>query len=157
MKIVNSKEQKLSISEIVAIGAYNLPPEEEAVYSPSMALKAFIIESRLPSVRIVQIGNSVFISHVGKGENSRKMVGKAINVDTARNYIRNMHKYTSYLQKIGITHYTTSFSGSKLIGSFKSLIKRLSKTDTEIAVAQIGNEEKYIVYIRFGKDSIEAN
>ena len=107
MEVVNSKEKLLNGPEIVGMSAYNMP---DLKYPKEVVLAAVAAEFSLPRTDLVQIGNTVFVGHIGKGKkNKKKMVGRAFNVDTGRNFIVNGFKYFTYLQKKGITHYTTEF------------------------------------------------
>ncbi len=84
MELVNSKEKLLKGPEIVAQSAYNMP---DLKYPKEVVLAAVAAEFTLPRTDLVQIGNTVFVAHTGKGKNKKKMVGRAFNVDTGRNLL----------------------------------------------------------------------
>ncbi len=149
MQLVNSKEKLLKGPEIVAQSAYNMP---DLKYPKEVVLAAVAAEFTLPRTDLVQIGNTVFVGHVGKGKkNSKKMVGRAFNVDTGRNFIVNGFKYFTYLQQKGITHYTTEFYGPVFLNGFKLFKRRADQQDTEIAIGKYRNTDKYVVFMRLGK------
>lgn len=151
MQVVNSKEKLLNGPEIVAKSAMEttgLPYPKEAI------LGALAAEFTLPRTDLVQIGNTVFVGHTGKGKDSKKMVGRAFNVDTGRNFIVNGFKYFTYLQKMGITHYTTTFDGPVFLNGFKLFKRRADQQDTEIAVGKHKGTNKYIVFMKLGKEPL---
>ena len=151
MKLVDSKEKLLGGPEIIAQSIYsmdNLPYPKEAI------LASIAAETTLPNTDIVQIGNTVFVSHVGKGKNSKKMVGRAFNVDTGRNFVKNGFKYFTYLQKRGITHYTTEFDGPVFLNGFKIFKRRAKQQDTQIGIGMDPETNQYVVYMRLGKEPL---
>ena len=133
MELVNSRERLLKGPEIVAMSAYNIP---DLKYPKEVVLAAVAREFTLPQTDLVQIGNTVFVGHTGKGKSRKKMVGRAFNVDTGRNFIVNGFKYFTYLQQKGITHYTTEFYGPVFLNGFKLFKRRADQQDTEIAIGK---------------------
>lgn len=144
--VVNSKEKLLNGPEIIAMSATETAPNEDR----TVLLGAIAAETTRPSADLVQIGNTVFLGHRGKGKNKRKMVGRAFNVDTGRNFIVNGFKYFTYLQKNGITHYTTEFDTPVYLNAFKIFKRRADQLDTNIAIGQY-NTGGYVVFIELGK------
>ena len=148
MQIVDSNQKQLDIHEIITMAVNNLDTGEMPIQSVLMAIHK---ETSMDGCEVVNIGNTVFIGHRGKDKNKTKVVGKPLNVDTGRNYIKNMLRYGAYLQEQGITHYTTQFEGSELLPAMRVIHKRLQETDTEFAVGKTENEA-HVVYIKFGKE-----
>ena len=83
------------------------------------------------------------------------MHGRPLNVDTSRNFIRNMLKYGVYLQDKDITHYSTYFKGSALVPAMKIMQKRLMSVDTDLFFGQPEDEDGHIVYIKLGDDPLD--
>ena len=150
MQIVDSNQKQLDIHEIITMAVNNLDTGEMPIQSVLMAIHK---ETSMDGCEVVNIGNTVFIGHRGKDKNKTKVVGKPLNVDTGRNYIKNMLRYGAYLQEQGITHYTTQFEGSELLPAMRVIHKRLQETDTEFAVGKTENEA-HVVYIKFGKEPL---
>ena len=152
MIVVDSKEKLLPGPEIVAQTIYNMP---QMKFSNEAVMGAIAAETNLPDTDIVQIGNTVFLAHRGKGPNKNKMVGRAFNVDTGRNFAVNGFKYFTYLQQKGITHYTTIFDGPVFLNAFKIFQRRAKKQDTEIGIGRLRKyPNKYVVFIRLGKEPL---
>ena len=121
--------------------------------SLKQVLASIVTEAQRDTCEVVNVGNTVFIGHRGEGKNKTKMVGRPLNVDTGRNYIKNILEYMAYIQGQGITHYSAQFEGEALLPAMRVIHKRLQDTDTEFAVGQTEDDE-YGVYIRFGKDPL---
>tara|TARA_R110000803_G_scaffold89873_1_gene157144 strand:- start:1464 stop:1931 length:468 start_codon:yes stop_codon:yes gene_type:complete len=148
MALVDSKEKLLNGPEIVAMAAYNMP---DLKYPKEVILAAVGMEFTLPRTDLVQIGNTVFVGHLGKGKDKKKMAGRAFNVDTGRNFIVNGFKYFTYLQEKGITHYTTEFTGPVYLNAMKLFKRRADQQDTEMAIGKYRNNGRYVVFVRLGK------
>ena len=150
MQIVDSNKKKLDIYEIITMAVHNL---ESDGLEFKKAIATILTEAQRETCEVVKVGNTVFIGHRGEGKNKTKMVGRPLNVDTGRNYVKNMLEYGAYIQGQGITHYTTQFEGSELLPAMRVIHKRLQDTDTEFAVGRT-KDDAHVVYIRFGKEPL---
>lgn len=88
-KMVDSKKQMLDFAEIMAIALKNT----KSPYPPKMAIPAILTEVTQPNTDVKQIGNTVFILHEGKNGQG---FFKALNADTAANFVANSKKYVVY-------------------------------------------------------------
>ena len=150
MQIVDSNQKQLDIHTIITMAVNNLDTGEMPIQT---VLVSIVNETQRETCEVVNVGNTVFIGHRGEGKNKNKMVGRPLNVDTGRNYIKNMLKYGAYIQGQGITHYTTRFEGSELLPAMRVIHKKLQETDTEFAVGKT-EDEAHVVYIKFGKEPL---
>lgn len=148
METVNSKNEVLSTPEVITMALEQLDSDQ---YTLDAAFK--IIAKEAETADIVQFGNTVFLANKGKNGNRNKLVGRAFNVDVARNFIDNSLDYIEYLQEKGITHYTTIFEGSEILKLMQFLQRFLKNTDTNIYVGEDANG-KYIAYLKIGNDPI---
>ena len=100
----------------------------------------------MDNVDILQVGNTVFIGHRGKGKNKDLMWGRAINIDTAQNFINNGLRYLTHLQRIGIKRYVAEYKGDTLDNAFKVWKRYADKADTTVAVGRLsdGNSKAFI-------------
>jgi len=151
METINSNDKQLQSGEIITktldqIGAGDTPI--------ATALAIIAKEGTLDTADTVQFGNTVFLANRGVGANKNKMVGRAFNVDTGKNYLNNCLEYMEYLRKKGITHYSTSFSGSEVL-KLLQLMQRVFKnnTDSRIYIGQEANDS-YISYFKLCNDPI---
>ena len=146
MFVVDSKETPLPAPEVImeSIRNYNATPYPDEVVATAIAR-----ELAMPEVDTVQIGNTVFIGHRGKGDNEDKMVGRAFNIDTGENFIRNGLMYFDYMQRKGITRYVTQYDGDIFDSAFQIFKRRAEMRDTEIAMAK--KNGKTVVAVKLGK------
>ena len=150
MQIVDSNQKQLDIHTIITMAVNNLDTGEMPIQT---VLVSIVNETQRETCEVVNVGNTVFIGHRGEGKNKNKMAGRPLNVDTGRNYIKNILKYAAYIQEQGITHYVTQFEGSELLPAMRVIHKKLQETDTEFAVGKT-EDEAHVVYIKFGKEPL---
>ena len=148
METVNSNSEVLNTSEVIAMSLEQLNSKK---YTLDAAFK--IIAKEAETADIVQFGNTVFLANEGKNGSKNKLVGRAFNVDTARNFIDNCLDYMEFLGEKGITHYTTIFEGSEVLKLMQFLQRFLESTDTNIYIGEDANN-KYIAYVKLGNDPI---
>ena len=155
VELVDSSKKLLAGPEIIASAVANMPPSK---YSSAAILTTIAGETTLPDTDIIQIGNTVFLAHYGEGENRHKMVGRAFNMDPARNFVKNGFKYFDYLQRKGYTHYSTSFTGPVFLNAFKVFKRRLEQGDTQVYIGRRETDEpakdKSEIYVRIGKEPL---
>ena len=152
METIDSNQEKIAPGQVMAIAAkqlneYNIPVEA--------MLASVAKETAMENADIVQVGNTVFLGHKGKGANKSKMVGRAFNVDTGRNFINNILNYLNYLQNKKFTHYASQFKGDTLLPAMRALEKRMANKDSNIAVGR-GQEGQYVVFINLGKEPLKV-
>ena len=150
MQLIDSRERDLSGPEIITIAAKNL--DDDSVPLQQMLL-LIAKELSLEGTEPVQVRNTVFITHRGKGDNKNKAVGVVLNADTTNNFLGNCWKYLSHLQGRGITHISFDVDSEPMLAVFKWLNKKAENLDTQISVAKLSNGD-YRGYVLFGKDPI---
>ena len=112
METVNSKTRKLETPDIILMALDQLGTGDMDI---ATALATIAREGTLKTADTTQIGNTVFLANRGVKANKNKVVGRAFNVDTARNYINNCLDYIEYLRKKKVTHYAVMFEGSEIL------------------------------------------
>ena len=141
--VVNSKERPLPAPTIIttALGELDL-----GGIKPEAALAGIAKELTMKDTDLVQIGNTVFIGHRGKGENKDLMWGRALNIDTAQNFVANGLKYFTHMQKIGVKRYVSDYDGAIYDSAFKAWKRYADKLDTKIAVGRkaTGGSRAYV-------------
>lgn len=83
MQLVDSRERDLSGPEIIMIAAKNL--DDGSVPLQKMLL-LIAKELNIEGTKPIQVRNTVFITHHGKGKNKNKAVGVVLNADTTHNF-----------------------------------------------------------------------
>ena len=140
MPVVDSNTRLLNIPTVITMAADELRGQN------NLPLQATLL---------VQMGNTIFVGHTGKSKQKTKMVGRAFNVDTGRNFIKNCLQYISYLQEKGITHYSSQFEGTVLVSAVKVMQRRLMDTDTKMYLGRT-SDDKYVIFIKIGKESLKG-
>ena len=141
--VVDSKERPLPAPTVIttALGELNL-----GGITPAAAMAGIAKEMTMKDIDLVQIGNTVFIGHRGKGENKDLMYGRALNIDTAQNFVANGLKYFTHMQKIGVKRYVSDYDGAIYDSAFKAWKRYADKLDTKIAVGRkaTGGSRAYV-------------
>tara|TARA_R100000781_G_C4080282_1_gene127468 strand:+ start:555 stop:1022 length:468 start_codon:yes stop_codon:yes gene_type:complete len=151
METISSKDRELPSGEIVVKAIEQVGTGDTPI---ATALAILAKEGTLETADTIQFGNTVFLANRGVGPNKNKMVGRAFNVDTGRNYLNNCLDYIEYLRKKGITHYTTAFVGSEVLKLIQIMQRTLKmNTDSRIYIAR-DKKGGYTAYFKFGKNPI---
>lgn len=141
--VVDSKERPLPAPTVIttALGELDL-----GGITPAAAMAGIAKEMTMKDTDMVQIGNTVFIGHRGKGENKDLMYGRALNIDTAQNFVANGLKYFTHMQKIGVKRYVSDYDGAIYDSAFKAWKRYADKLDTKIAVGRkaTGGSRAYV-------------
>ena len=148
--VVDSNQKPLSGPEILLMAANDQAGGET---NTQVIAAALATELNYPGTDVAQVGNTVFLGHRGKGKAKGDMVGRAVNVDTAQNFVANGLKYLTYLQKKGIKRYQADFENPQYVSAFKYWHSKVQGTDTKILVRQ-SSAGWYRAYIRFGKQPL---
>tara|TARA_R100000353_G_C6343443_1_gene151082 strand:- start:17 stop:487 length:471 start_codon:yes stop_codon:yes gene_type:complete len=153
MPVVDSNTRLLNIPTVITMAADELRGQN------NLPLQATLLglarETSLENADVVQMGNTIFVGHTGKSKQKTKMVGRAFNVDTGRNFIKNCLQYISYLQEKGITHYSSQFEGTALVSAVKVMQRRLMDTDTKMYLGRT-SDDKYVIFIKIGEESLKG-
>lgn len=118
--LVDSSQQKLEIPEIIRIAL------EETKSNPDLDPKQTSVvitkELTLPSAIAIQKGNTLFIVH--KSKDPTQGIFRALNADTARNYIENSREFIMEArEKLGLDVLVTQFKDPTLITIFKTIAR----------------------------------
>lgn len=149
--VVDSKQTPLPAPEVIMTFATELNNTDLPV---ATVLTGLMRELSLPNTDQVQFGNTVFIGHRGKGEYKHIMEGRAFNLDTAQNFVRNGLKYLAHLQDNKVEFYRTDFAAKEYLSAFQIWYKKTKDTDTEVDVVQL-NTGGYRAFIKIGNDSLK--
>jgi hypothetical protein len=113
MKMVDSNQQQLTSEQIIEIAA-----ENTKVGRPIKEVKDMLtIEFRMPNVWKMRQGNTIFIVH--KSKEAGYGYFRALNADTARNFIVNSRAFADAAYKVGFDVVVTQFQDTSLLGIFQ--------------------------------------
>lgn len=112
--MVDSQHQELSAEEIVDIAAQNTGSK----YSPEQVRAAVMAETREPDTLVLRQGNTLFIVHRSEKDPS-VAVFRALNADTARNYVENSIVFTKTMKSMGFKAMVSIFYDESVLNIFK--------------------------------------
>jgi hypothetical protein len=112
--LVDSKTKQLSQEAVLMIAAQ----ETKSPHPASTLYAAMIKEMNMPGTSIVRDGNTVFIIHNAQG---RVGVFRALNADTARNYLENSYAFIQGAYKMGFDTLVSDFEDPTIMNIFKAI------------------------------------
>lgn len=112
--LVDSKKKQLGEQAILMVAA----EETKAKYSAAQVYAALVKEMNLKGTSTYRAGNTLFIIHHAKG---RVGIFRALNADTARNYLENSYEFIQAAYKMGFDTLVTTFEDPTIINIFKAI------------------------------------
>lgn len=110
--MVDSQQQELSVEDIIGIAGMNT----DAGMEPERMIKMINAELQMPDTLFLREGNTLFIIHKAKPG-----VGwfRALNADTARNFLENGRTFMLACHKMGFDTMATTFTDPSILGVFR--------------------------------------
>lgn len=112
--VVDSKHQELEPDEIIGIAAQDTGSE----YSPEQVKASLMAETHESGAIILRQGNTLFVVHKSPKEPTVG-VFRALNADTAKNYIDNSIMFVKAAASMGLKTLVTQFTDPSLLNIFK--------------------------------------
>lgn len=110
---VNSKQKQLSIPEVITTAFKDLRVPQPKI---AAAMLGVVQQVALPDTDTKQFGNTVFISAIKSREDGLTVAYlRAINADTARNYLSNGIEYFKYIIEKGVSYVFMTFTESSVV------------------------------------------
>lgn len=113
-------------------------------YPPEAVVMSLAKELTMPNSDQVQIGNTVYLGHRGKGDNEDLMVGRAFNIDTGEMFVRNGLKYVEYMYRKGIRRYVTQYDGDTFDAAFRVFMRKATPAGLDIQLHKQDNDETIV-------------
>jgi hypothetical protein len=112
VQMVDSQQEELSVEDIISIAGMNT----DAGMEPERLMKMINAELQMPDTLFLREGNTLFIIHKAKPG-----VGwfRAINADTAPNFLQNGRTFMLACHKMGFDTMATNFTDPTLLGVFR--------------------------------------
>jgi len=115
MQMIDSRTQKLSGEQIIEVAARNTKVDR-----PIEQVKEMLtIEFKMPNTWKMREGNTIFICH--KTQQAGYGYFRALNADTAQNFLQNSRVFADAAYKVGFDVLVTQFQDSSLLGLFKMI------------------------------------
>ena len=115
--LVDSKHQMLSVDQIVQVAVDNM----NSKFPPQAVIQGITAEYRQPGALPMRYGNTLFLCHKGK---DRTGFFRALNADTARNYVDSGMKWVKEAYDIGFDFMVTRFEDPTILNVFKAISRR---------------------------------
>lgn len=112
MQPVDSKQNKLGITEIIQISGYNQGSE----YNLRDLMLRIVAELSMPTTQHMIFGNTLFIINKGEGRNGYM---RALNADTAQNFLESTKKFVDAAYMLGYDNLYTEFEEPSFIQVFQ--------------------------------------
>lgn len=119
MTVIDSRQQELSNEEIIAIAAQ----ETGSQYSPEQVQASIMAEAHESGAILMREGNTLFIIH--KSPNNPEVgVFRALNADTAQNYLKNSIVFIQAAKAAGFKTLVTQFNDESILSIFKYISRK---------------------------------
>ena len=112
--LVDSKKKMLSQDAILMIAAQ----ETKSPHPASTVYAAMVKEMNMEGTSIVREGNTLFVVHNAEG---RVGVFRALNADTARNYLESSYAFIQGAYKMGFDTLVSEFEDPTIMNIFKAI------------------------------------
>ena len=137
---IDSKKQELTDSQIITMAAMNT----NSPYSSDVVLGMFDKEMRMPNAVAIRYGNTIFVVHQGK-TNKRRGTFRALNADTAKNYIESSRKFVVEAYQAGYDVLVTEFFDDTILNIFKTISRNPPNPDMGYTALKKSNGEFRVV------------
>jgi hypothetical protein len=142
---VDSKHQKLSKDEIIAIAA----KETGGKYTPEQIKASLMSEIHQMQALLMQEGNTLFIIHKSP-EDPTVGLFRALNADTIQNYLKNCLVFTKAIGLMGFKYMVTVFDDPSLINIFKHIGRNQPFKNMGYAVQKSKDGKQYKITAYLG-------
>jgi hypothetical protein len=112
--LTDSKKKELSVDAILMIAAQ----KTKSKYSAQQVYASLVKEMNLEGTSVYREGNTLFIMHHAKG---RIGIFRALNADTARNYLDNSYTFIQDAYKMGFDILVSDFEDPTIMNIFKGI------------------------------------
>jgi len=116
--LVDSKHKHLNMQQIIKIALH----QTESEHTFKVAFLAIVKELTLPNAKPIRIGNTLFIIHPSPKDSKHGMF-RALNADTAANYLENSKRFVKEATKLGFQILVTQFQNRTILTIFKAIEK----------------------------------
>jgi hypothetical protein len=116
---VNSKQRQLNIPEVIVTALKDMRTPQERI---TASLLGVVQQGAMPDTDTKQFGNTVFITTLKTREDGLCVAYlRALNADTARNYVENGIEYFRYIIKKGVQYVIMTFTESSVVSVVKTI------------------------------------
>lgn len=141
--LVDSTKKMLKPQEIILEASQHAGGE----YSPEQVYASLIAETHMKDAILMRQGNTLFIVHKGA---RRMAVFRALNADTANNYLQNSLLFTKAMYMAGFDSMVSNFDNPALLKIFKYVSKNPPQEGMGFKANRM-KDGSYQVIVQLGK------
>jgi hypothetical protein len=136
-KMVDSQERELSVEDIVGIAGMNT----DAGVQVGQLIQMINAELNMPDTLFLRQGNTLFIIH-----KAQPRVGffRALNADTAKNFLQNGMEFIKACYKMGFDTMATEFTDPTLLSIFRFISQNPPNPNMGYQVQKTGDGGFYV-------------
>lgn len=123
---VDSTKELLAPPQIMLQFAHQYANE----YPVAAVLAGLVEELNMDDAEAIQFGNTVYITH--HSEDKGVVFMRALNVDTAANFVDNTENYVVYAYGAGIKTIVTAFDDPTITSVIKTVKRRVDKNNPNL-------------------------
>jgi hypothetical protein len=124
--LVDSKKKMLEPPEIILEAVRQIKSNK---YTPDQVFASVMMEAQQDGAVLMRQGNTLFIVHGGK---DRTALFRALNADTAKNYLENSVVFAKAMYMAGYDVMVTDFQDSTLLSIFKYVQQNRDKVNPDV-------------------------
>jgi hypothetical protein len=109
--LTDSKKKELSVEAVLMVAAQ----QTKSKYSAEQVYASLVKEMNMEGTSVYRQGNTIFLMHHAKG---RVGVFRALNADTARNYLDNSYTFIQDAYKMGFDILVSDFVDPTIMNIF---------------------------------------
>lgn len=144
--LVDSKKMPLDIQDIIGV---SLTSSKDTYYAPAVAYAVIAKELTMPNAEPMIFGNTLFIVHKSE-KMPRYGYFRAINADTANNYVQNSKEFVKEAYKKGFDILLTQFSDPTILNVFKAVSRKPPTKGMGYKAKKIAKGSYYSVTLKLG-------
>ena len=122
MQAVDSKQQKLGITDIIQVSGY----QQGSPYDLRELTLRIVAELSMPTTDHMVFGNTLFIINKGEGRNGYM---RALNADTAENFLESSKKFADAAYMLGFDSLYTEFEEPAFAQVFRIISRNPPRQD----------------------------
>lgn len=148
VQMVDSQQQELSVEDIIGIAGMNT----DAGMEPERMIKMINAELQMPNTLFLREGNTLFIIHKAKPG-----VGwfRALNADTARNFLENGRTFMLACHKMGFDTMATNFTDPSILAVFRYVSQNPPVEGMGYQVQKTNNDGFYVTVKTGRRESMQ--
>ena len=142
VQMVDSQQQELSVEDIVGIAGMNTDSE----YDTRTAIAALTAELNMPNTLFLRQGNTLFVIH-----KAAPRVGyfRALNADTARNFLDNGMEFIKACYKMGFDTVATILEEPSTASFYRGVVEAAPNPDMGYELQEM-EDGSYMAVIKTG-------